>query len=62
MRELKCIFAHPVKNHVILIDDSRLFGKEDGFPTLNEIREFVGRNHPGAEFIVEDDIIRIHKA
>ena len=61
MRELKCIFAHPVRNHVILIDDARLFGEEDGFPKLNEIREFVSRNHPGAEFIVEDDIIRIYR-
>jgi len=60
IKELKCIFNHPVRNHIILIDDSRLFGKEDGFPTLNEIREFVCRNHPHAELIVEDDIIRIH--
>jgi len=62
LRELKCIFAHPVRNHVILIDDARLFGKENGFPTLNEIKEFVKRNHPCAEFIVKDDIIRIHRA
>ncbi len=62
LRELKCIFDHPVKNHVILIDDSRLFGKEDGFPSLNEIREFVVANHPGAEIDLEADIIRIRKA
>jgi FkbM family methyltransferase len=62
MRELQCVFAHPVKNHVILIDDARLFGEEEGFPTLNEIREFVSRNHSGAEFIVEDDIIRIYRS
>jgi FkbM family methyltransferase len=62
LRELKCIISHPVKNHIILIDDARLFGKENGFPTLNEIKEFVKRNHPAAEFILKDDIIRIQKA
>lgn len=60
IKELKWIFAHPVKDHVILIDDARQFLGKDGYPTLEELRAFVHRNHPRSAFIVKDDIIRIH--
>lgn len=60
MKELKWIFAHPAKDHVILIDDAREFLGKDGYPTLEELRAFVHRNHPRSAFIVKDDIIRIH--
>jgi hypothetical protein len=62
LKEIKYIFDHPVRGHVILIDDARLFLGQNGYPSLNELREFVGRNKPRSEFIVKDDIIRIHGA
>jgi len=61
LRELKCIFDHPIKDHVILIDDARLFVGRDGFPRVDEIRDFVYRNRPNATFILKDDVIRIHR-
>jgi hypothetical protein len=59
--ELDCIFRHPVKNHVILIDDARLFNGTNGYPTLGEVKEAAETTRPDFSFYVEQDIIRIHK-
>jgi len=56
--ELSAILDHPVRTHVILIDDARDF-KGGGYPTIAEVAEMV-RGHPtGYEFDVRDDIIRL---
>jgi hypothetical protein len=39
LEELTIIRKHEINNHIIIIDDVRLFGNE-GYPTLNQI-EFV---------------------
>ena len=39
-------------NHVILVDDARLFGREPGWPELDEVMFYLGRNA-----YVEDDVI-----
>ncbi len=39
LRELACILSHPVKRHVILMDDARLFGKVQDYPTVAELTE-----------------------
>ena len=54
-------FRHPVKNHVILIDDARLFNGTNGYPTLGEVKEAAETTRPDFSFYVEQDIIRIHK-
>ncbi len=59
LTELETIFAHPVKGHVILIDDARLFGQEKGYPTLEEMHRLAARSRPDLGFEVEDDIIRL---
>lgn len=59
LTELETIFAHPVKGHVILIDDARLFGQEKGYPTLEEMHGLAARSRPDLGFEVEDDIIRL---
>jgi hypothetical protein len=58
LKELKFILAHPLK-HVILIDDARLFVGRDGYPGVSALRDFLNRQSPDKQFVVQDDIIRI---
>lgn len=46
--------------HVLLIDDIRLFDGTDGYPTLSELRELVMSSRPSWTFEVADDIARTH--
>lgn len=39
-------------DHVILVDDARLFGVEKGWPSLDDVKSSLGRNS-----YVEDDVI-----
>ena len=57
--ELDALFAHPVRSHVVYIDDARSFEGRDGYPTIAELRELCGREWPDAQFSVVDDVIRI---
>jgi len=57
--ELEHIFAHRLKNHVILIDDARCFDGTNDYPTIASLKEFVAKRSPGANVSVTDDIIRI---
>ncbi|MEO5571599.1 MAG: hypothetical protein ABIT08_01865 [Bacteroidia bacterium] len=59
--ELDSIFNHPIKNHVILIDDARLFTGTNGYPTIDEVKITVATKRPDLLFYVEQDIIRMHK-
>jgi hypothetical protein len=58
VREIETILAHPTPGHVVLIDDAREFTGQDGYPTISALRDMVWRVQPGADFAVEDDIIR----
>jgi hypothetical protein len=60
-QELEMIFAHGIKDHVLLIDDARCFTGEKYYPTISELQAFVARHRPGWCFNVEQDIIRIHR-
>jgi hypothetical protein len=55
--ELKAIFAHPVKNHVILIDDAREFVGKNNYPTLDKVEKMA--NAAGYSFEVKNDNIRL---
>ena len=59
MAELECIMNHPVKEHVILIDDARLFDGTNDYPLLAEVTQFVSQRRPERRVSVADDIIRI---
>lgn len=61
MSELETILAHGVKDHVILIDDARLFVGADGYPAIEELREFIKQRRPSYQFDVIHDVIRIHQ-
>ena len=59
LKELELILNHHIKNHIILIDDARLFVGVDDYPTIGELKIFLGKINPKLNFEVEDDIIRI---
>jgi hypothetical protein len=56
-QELKHIFERENPGHVILIDDSRCFNGNGGYPTLEELKKFIRDNWPNYSFSVETDII-----
>jgi hypothetical protein len=44
--------------HLVLVDDARLFGSDEAYPTIDEVqRRFAAPS--GYGMIVEDDIIRL---
>ena len=57
--ELRAILGHPVKGHVLLIDDAREFVGANGYPTLAAVEEMIRAADPGASYDVRDDIIRV---
>ena len=59
--ELKHIFSHPIKDHVILIDDAREFTDKNDYPPIEYLREFVSKERPDWVFEIKYDIIRIHE-
>jgi hypothetical protein len=56
--ELKHILNARPLDHVIIIDDARLFGSDPTYPTIEELREFVGSKRESI-ITIEDDSIRI---
>lgn len=60
--ELRLILGHPVRDHVLLVDDARCFGNDPAYPTIDEIRAMVQSSRPDLSFEVRDDIIRIEPA
>jgi len=61
MEELECILSHAVaENHVVLIDDARLFTGENDYPTIESLKSFILDVCPGWIFEAKDDIIRTH--
>lgn len=65
LQELEHILNHPIKDHVILIDDARCFiGPNpvlNDYPTIEELKNFVLKKRPDLLIEIEDDIIRIHR-
>ncbi|MCK9555690.1 hypothetical protein M0R36_07735 [bacterium] len=59
IKELQYIFGHSIRNHVILIDDARMFDGCDGRPQIKHIMELAYKNYPNCIFEVENDIISI---
>ena len=59
--ELEHICDHPIKNHVILIDDASLFVGKNDYPNLDSLQKFVESRFPDNIFEVRDDMIRIYK-
>ncbi len=60
-QELECIYRHPVRDHVLLIDDARYFDGHGDYYAIDELRDHAAREYPGSVVEVKDDIIRIYK-
>jgi hypothetical protein len=56
--ELTALLRHRVREHLVLIDDARLFCGVNGYPTIPELQKRVERERPGSRVHVQDDIIR----
>lgn len=56
--ELQMIMDHPVKGHIVLIDDARDFTGNDGYPRLSTLLSHFDDN-PNYRAEVSADIIRI---
>jgi len=60
--ELSHILTHPcAADHVVLIDDARLFVGANDYSTLEGLIALVSSFQPQSECTVEADIIRIHR-
>ncbi len=59
-QELNAIYKHPIRDHVLLIDDARWFDGRTQYPTLEQLREKTAREYPGRTVEVRDDIVRIY--
>lgn len=55
--ELDTVFAQTKHPFVILIDDARLFGQEDGYPTLQELKDYLDRLPSPPWVWMESDVI-----
>jgi hypothetical protein len=59
-KELECIYRHPIRNHVLLIDDARWFDGRGDYLSVDDLREHAAREYPGSVVEVKDDMIRIY--
>lgn len=60
IKELQHILSHPIKNHVILIDDARCFTGERDYPNIKELVSIISKLNNDLNVNIEDDIIRIY--
>lgn len=56
--EITALAAHPVRGHVVLIDDARLFDGTGGYPPLQRFMQSVAALRSGTVVSVDGDIIR----
>lgn len=59
MQELLHIFETEKRDHVIVIDDARLFGVDPAYPTVQEVDTYARLLRNNVEISVIDDSIRI---
>jgi hypothetical protein len=58
-REIELIFDHPIKEHVILIDDARCFNGSNDYPVLELFIKEIQLRRRDVKIEVYNDIIRI---
>lgn len=60
VEELKAVFNHSIRSHVILIDDARFFIGKNDYPTIEWLKGYILKYRPDWNFEIESNIIRIH--
>jgi len=61
MEELNAIFMYSNAQHVLLIDDARLFKGDGDYPSIEDLKAHVAGKDQGYEMTIKDDIIRFTK-
>lgn len=56
LRELDAVLGSPV-DHLVLIDDARLFDGTNGYPTVDVVSSLVAAHRPGTPATIENDIV-----
>ena len=62
VQELAAIHAHPVRGHVVLIDDLRDFNGSGGYPRADDLVTWLKTLDPASHVEIRDDILRWHAA
>lgn len=57
--EVEAALSHPVRGHVVLMDDARMLDGRNGAPTFEELRARIGARFPDRHVELLHDIIRI---
>jgi len=57
--ELAHIFNDQEREHVVIIDDARLFGTDPAYPSIDELTGFIKLKSPNAKIEVKNDSIRV---
>ena len=58
--EIKQILRHPIKNHLILIDDARNFNGTHDYPTIKQLRQLLYKLNPQLKLTIKQRVIQIH--
>ncbi len=59
IKELDTILDHEIQEHLILIDDAREFTGHGGYPTIDQLHEYILARKPHFRVLAFNDIIRI---
>jgi hypothetical protein len=59
-KEIEAIMRHPIKNHVILIDDARDFSGNNDYPTISVLSSWLKEINGNYVVEVKDDIVRAY--
>ena len=57
--EVEAALSHPVKGHVVLMDDARMLDGRNGAPTFEQLRGRIETRFPGRGVELRHDIVRI---
>jgi hypothetical protein len=58
LAELATILEHPVRDHIVIVDDARDFVGANGYPTIRRLAKFVESR--GYFIRIRDDLIKIY--
>lgn len=61
VQELDAIAAHPIRSHVVLIDDMRDFNGTGGYPEAAALVADLRAKHPTDLVEIRDDVLRWHR-